>query len=226
MNTLSISEKLLIIAHHPDKSRFRIPEMHLKYGLTGALLLELSLEDRLILENNKAVLNDMGTPIDPVLKEFSERIGASVHPRNIRFWIRRFAQKSGRYKWQRLHEMEKKRVVRIEHRKFLGLIPFKKSYLINKKLQYDLIRETKASVLQQGELNNEQLVILGLVKACRMTRMISKERSERRMINDRLNKIMKESPIPAGVDQAIRQVQAAIIGAVAASGAASAAASR
>jgi hypothetical protein len=43
MNSLSIPEILLIMAHHPDKAAFRIPGIHLKYGLIGAFLLELSL---------------------------------------------------------------------------------------------------------------------------------------------------------------------------------------
>jgi hypothetical protein len=46
------------------------------------------------------------------------------------------------------------------------------------------------------------------------------------MINARLKAIMKDSPVAADVDLTIRQVQAAIIGAVAASGAAAAGAAR
>jgi len=226
MNTLTISEKLLLIAHHPDKARFRIPEVQLKYGLIGALLLEMTLEERLVLENNKMVLKNKEIPADPVIKELTEKMGSQDSPRKIRFWIRRLAQKSARYKWLRLHGLEKKRVLRIEHRKFLGWIPYRRSTLVNKKLQYDLVRETRNSIMQQGELSNEQLVILGLVKACRMNNIIGRERSERSMINERLKTIMKENPIAEDVDRTIRQVQAAIIGAVAASGAAAAGAGR
>ena len=226
MNKLCISEKLLLIAHHPDKARFRIPEIHLKYGLIGALLLELSLVERLVLEDNNTVVKHQPPPADPILKEMVEKMGAQGTPRKIKFWIRRLAQKSARYKWQRLQELEEKRVVRIEHRKFLGLIPYRRSFLINKKLQYDLIRETRNSIMQQGAPDREQQVILGLVEACRMNKIISRERSERKMIKARLKAIMKESPVAADVDLTIRQVQAAIVGAVAASGAAAAGAAR
>jgi hypothetical protein len=160
------------------------------------------------------------------MKEIVEKMGVQGTPRKIRFWIRRLAQKSARYKWQRLQELEEKRVVRIEHRKLLGLIPYRRSYLINKKLQYDLIRETRNTIMQQGAPDREQQVILGLVEACRMNKIISRERSERKMINARLKAIMKDSPVAADVDLTIRQVQAAIIGAVAASGAAAAGAAR
>jgi hypothetical protein len=63
-NTLT---KFLLIAHHPEKGRFLISETHIKFGLIGAALLELSLAEQIKIEDNKLVL----------LKE-----GKSALPRN------------------------------------------------------------------------------------------------------------------------------------------------
>jgi hypothetical protein len=224
MNSLSIPEILLIMAHHPDKAAFRIPGIYLKYGLIGAFLLELSLKESIVYENNKLILKNKVKPSDPILEELCEKLESQGKARNIRFWIRKLALNSTRYRWELLGELEKRRVIRIERMKFLGIIPYKKSLLLNKKLQYDLIREARSNVMQQGELNNRQLVILGLVEACKMLRIISSDRAERKIISKRLKTIMKESPIASGVDRTIKQVHAAIAGAVAASGAAAAAA--
>lgn len=226
MNTLSISEKLLILAHHTDRARFRISEIHVKYGLIGALLLEMAVEEKIAIENNKLILKDTGKQSDPILEELTVKLKSHGIPRNIRFWIKRLAQKSTRFKWELFYGLEQKKVVRLEHMKLLGVIPYKRSYLINKKLQYDLIKETRNSIMQQGALNAEQLVILGLVKACKLDKILCRERGERKIINQRLKAIMKSSPIAEGVDLTIRQVQAAIIGAVAASGAGASAAAR
>lgn len=226
MHTLSIPEKFLILAHHSDKARFRIPEIHLKYGLIGALLMELSVKESIVFKDNKLILKNMESPSDPVLSEFYERIASQRVPRNTRFWIRRMAPRSTHYKWQILYGLEKKRVARIERMKFLGVIPYRKSTLLNKKLQYDLIRETRNSVVQHGEIDTPQLAILGLVEACRMHKIISRERTERKMISQRLKAITKDSPIASAVELTIRQVHAAIGGVVAASGGAAAAASR
>ena len=225
MNTLSTPEKLLILAHHPDKARFRIPEIHLKYGLTGALLLELAVQESIVFEDNKLFPTGKGTHSDPLLAGFYEKIASMKPPRNIRFWIRRLSQHSNHYKWQLLNGLEKRRIIRVERMKFLGVIPYKKSTLLNKKIQYDLIRETRSSAVQQGEISSQQLAILGLVDACKMHKIISGERAERKIISRRLKVISKESPIASGVDLTIRQVHAAIGGVVAASGAAAAATS-
>ena len=58
MEKLSIIEKFLLVSQHPDKGRFIIPQMQLHYGLAGAILLELSIEKRLKVENKRLILVD------------------------------------------------------------------------------------------------------------------------------------------------------------------------
>jgi len=227
MNELSIPEKFLIIAHHPDKGRFRISPIYLKYGLAGALLLEMSVEGNIHIENGKLtpgneeklISGNEGKPGHPILEDYSRKIRGADRSRHIRYWIRRFAMRSDHMKWQLLNGLEKKRILRIEHHKILGLIPLRSSHLMNKKLQYDLIREARNGIMQRGEAGEAQLALLGLVHACKMHRIIGRERSEIKVIRRKLKELLKESPIAEGVDQTIRQVQAAIIAAVATSGA-------
>jgi hypothetical protein len=226
MSKLSTAEKFLILAHHPEKGRFRISEVHLKYGLIGALLLELAAQGSLQLEDGKVILRKKESHSRSVPEMIYQKISEHPSPRKVRFWIRKLAVKSNLYKWELMRDLEEKRIIRIEHAKILGLVPFKRSYLLGKKLQYDLIRETRNSVMQHGTIMPEDLVILGLVQACRMQKIISQERSERRIINKRLTAALKESPIAQEVDLTIRQVQTAIIAAVAASGVATTAATR
>jgi hypothetical protein len=224
MNTLSAAEKFLILAHHPEKGRFRVSDVHLKYGLIGALLLELSVQGSLQLEEGKVILRKQERHSRSLPDMIYRKISEQPAPKKVRFWIRKLAVKSNMYKWQILRDLEEKRIIRIEHAKILGLIPHKRSYLLGKKVQYDLIRETRNSVMQHGVIKSEDLVILGLVKACRMQKIISQDRSERKIMNEKMTAALKESPIAEDVDITIRQVQAAIIGAVAASGAAASAA--
>ena len=223
MNELSIPEKFLIIAHHPDKGRFRITPIHLKYGLIGALLLEMSVEGSIDLENGKLVPGNEVKPSHPILENFMNKISGANRSHHIRNWIRRFALKSDHFKWQLLGDLEKQRILRIEHLKILGLIPLRRSYLMHKKLQYDLIREARNSIMQRGEIKEAQLALLGLVHACKMLKIVGRERTERKVIHRKLRELLKESPIAEGVDQTIRQIHAAIIVAVATSGAAASA---
>ncbi len=50
---LNTVEKFLLLAQHPQKGRNISSDLHINYGIIGAILLELSLDGELVLDNNK-----------------------------------------------------------------------------------------------------------------------------------------------------------------------------
>lgn len=224
MKTLSTPEKFLLLAHHPEKKRFMISQIHLRYGLAGALLLEMTLDGSLEMQDDRLILKKKPGTDQPIMNEIAGMFSELSRPKRIRYWIKRIGRVPGRYKWRVLSNLEHQRIIRIEQHRFLGLIPYRTSTLVNRRQQHDLLTEVRKNVLQRKETPDEWVVVLGLIEACRMYRIVSKDRSERKVIRKNLNNILKESPIASNVDKTIRQVQAAIAASVAASSAAAASA--
>lgn len=227
---LNIVELFLLLAQHPSKGRFVIGDMQINYGIIGAILLEMSLDGMIGLENDVLVLKDSsdenidtdanrdaaaGTgTIKQIVSEISAIISSSKKPRKIRYWIGKLVQKSNKYKWAFMSELESRNLIRIESKKFLGIIPYKSSYLTDNKARDIVIEQLKNNMLLNQDLSNESVVMLGLVEACKMYSVFSKDRGELKIIKVNLKKIIKESPIANSLDQTIKQVQAAILGAV------------
>lgn len=224
MNPLTIPEKFLLLAHHPEKSRYMISSIHLKYGLAGAILLEMTLHGFVEMEGKRLILKKSPGPDRPLLKDLAGAMENSARPQKIRHWIRKLARRPVKLRRQVEDMLEKERLIRTEHRHFLGMIPYRISYLVNRKVKFDLIREIRKQLFQRDAPEEEWAVLMGLMHACRMTRMLGSDRNERKTVRNKLRKIVKENPVAAGVDQTIREIQAAIVASVAASSAAAAAA--
>ena len=223
---LSTAEKFLLIGHHPEKGRFLIAGFQLEYGLIGAILLDMTLENMIITENERLIVKKSVMSNDPVLSEISSLIFNAKKPQKIKYWITRLARQSRKYKWLILKELTSKRVIRIENKKFLGIIPYRKSCLMESYTRMNLIQELKSSTLYHKDLNNETVVILGMIEACKMHRIITSDKDELKTLRKELKQVIKDSPIAGTVNETIKQVQAAIIGAVIATSAASTAAIR
>lgn len=208
---LTIIEKFLLIAQHPEKGRFIIPDMQLNHGIIGALLLEMSLVEMIDIEKDKLILKNYKKSNDPLIKEISSIIKDSKKPRKVKYWITRFARKSRKFKWTILDDLVKKRLIRIENKKFLGLIPYRKNYLAESKTRNSLIQELKKSILSRREISNENIVVLGLVEACKMHKAITSDKIELKRIKKELKEVIKESPIASTLDKTIKEVQAAIM---------------
>jgi hypothetical protein len=214
--SLNTAEKFVLICHHPAKGRFTISRQYIQYGLAGAILLDLCLEGKLDLNENRIILKSGSLPADPVKAEVVEMITRSDRPRKTAFWVRKLAFRYNRYLKQVLDAMGIKRLIRFEDKKFLGIIPWRRSYLVESYTRSNLIRQVKNDILVYRGDGGESMALAGLIEACRMHRILSTDRDELKMIRVQLKKIIKESPVSDAVMQTIRQVQAAIITSVSA----------
>jgi hypothetical protein len=219
--SLNTAEKFLILAHRPEKGGFIPSNLYIKYGLIGALFLDMSLENIVSAQDNRLIYRSAGMNKDQVVSEISAVIRQSEKTRKIRYWITKFARKSRRYFWVRLNQLSDKKLMRIENKKFLGLIPYRRSYLIGNSIRADLIRTARNNVLFHKELTDENIVVLGLIEACRMHKVLSSDREELKKIRKDLKEIIKASPIAGVLSETIKQVQAAVVAAVIASSTAS-----
>ncbi len=216
--TFNTAEKFLIIAHHPEKGRFMISGMFLQYGIAGAILLDMTLEERIDITGKSLIIKTHTTSSDPHINEVTNLISRDPRPRSVGYWVRKLARHYNKYLLQVLNSLVHKRMIRIEHRKFLGIIPYRKSYLIESYTRSNLVRQLKNDILANSrETSPATMVMAGLIEACRMHRLLSVDREELKNIRTRLKQIIKDSPVSDVVSQTIRQVQAAIIASVTAS---------
>jgi hypothetical protein len=207
----STAEKFLILAHHPEKGRFITSHLFMQYGIAGAIILDMTLDDRIEMADKKLLLKASKPDAEPVAAEITSLLSRSAKPRKTEYWIRKLAGHYSKYKWQILKGLEGKRLVRIENRKFLWIIPYRKSYLIESYTRSNIISQMKNDILFQKGLEGENLALAGLIQACRMYRILTNDRDELRKIRKQLKQIIKESPVADIVGQTIRQVQAAIM---------------
>jgi hypothetical protein len=209
--TLNIAEKFLVIAHHPEKGRFLISHLYIKYGLAGAILLDMTLEDRISLEDRRLMLKTGRTTTDPVKDEVTLLMSQAGKPHRADYWVRRLAGRYTRYLKQILKGLEEKRVVRIEDRKFLGIIPYRAVFLLESYTRSNIIGKLKNDILVYRASAGDNMALAGLIEACRMHRLLTADRDELRMIRSQVRKIIRESPVSDVVAHTIRQVQIAII---------------
>ena len=224
--TFSTAEKFLIIAHRPEKGGFLTSQTFIQYGIAGAILLDLTLAERISIVDKKLFLKPGKALSSPMLNNVSTIISQSSNPRKVSYWVGKLATRYDRYKWQILEGLEGKRILRIERRKFLGLIPYRQSVFTETYTRASLVRQLKNEILSGRGGDGELHVLAGMVKACSMERVLSTDRDELKRLRQQLKVMVSESPVSDVVAQTIRQVQAAIIVSVTAAAVASASAGR
>jgi hypothetical protein len=211
---LSIAEKFLLIAHHPERGRYMIPSTYLQYGLAGAILLDLTLSDLIETDGTKLSLKRSRPSTDPLLQEVTALISQSAAPRKAAYWIRKLGARYSKYHLQLLSGLAGKRLVRIEEKKFLGLIPYRKSYLLESYTRSNLVLQLRNEIMAYRGVPGENFPLAVMVAACRLQRVVTTDRDELKQIRSQLKRMAKENPVSDAVTQTVSQVQAAVIASI------------
>jgi golgi phosphoprotein 3 len=214
---LCIAEKFLLLALNPEKGRLSNSGENLPYGLIGAVLLDLSLTGDLLTENGLLKVAKNGIEHSQINATVLNAIESSPKLRKPGYWINKLSRDSKAFNRQFLSLLQDKNLIRIEERKFLGLITYHKYFLIDTYIREEILNQLRNCVLYQNELSFENISLLSLLQACGMHKIISKSKEELKVIKTKLKIMMKENPIAVGVNDTIQEVQAAISAAVIAS---------
>jgi len=190
--------------------------------MIGALFIELSFNKIIEINNHyvsvKIVPNSIKNPVDGMLQKIHQK----KRIKKAKFWISKFAHSPGKFKTYFLEEMAKKRLIKIERKRFL-FIPYKRISLINKREREQLITSLRAALLQGQEMTGEKASLLGLIGACKIAKVLCRDKQELKMIKTKLKELMDSDQISHDVDQVIKEMHAAVIAAVTASTGATAA---
>lgn len=223
---LNTQERFLVLAQHPEKGRFVISDIQLNFGIIGAILLDLTVNDEIKIENDILTTTGKSGSTNKNNHEVLSIISSSTKQRKVKTWLSKLARKSRYFKWEIIKNLETMNIIKVEQKRFLGLIPYRRCYLTDKQFRGELLNNLRNQVLFKTDFIPADLVLLGLVEACQMHKHLAKDRQELKTIKEKLKKIIKDNPIASGVSETIRQVQAAVItGVVAATTAATTSAS-
>jgi len=218
------AERFLILIQHPEKPRFIVSEQIRNVGLIGSILLDLANSKNLEIENGKLMIKSVVTDLPQPYMDILGQIEKSSRIRKIKTWVAKFSRKSKKYQKAILLDLESKGIIRINNKRFLG-IRYYNTQLINSGIRDNIINEIREVIFNNAKINNENSLMLGLIQACKMHKIICKDKSELRICKKKLKEIMKSDSIAQGVDKVIKEMQTAIIGAVVASSVAASAAS-
>jgi hypothetical protein len=207
---LSISQKFLLLAQHPVKGRLIINEVQLQYGIIGSLLLDMSLDKRLEIKNNLVYTRQRPSPAGSITSEIETMIRSTDRPRKLKYWVNKLSRRSKRFRRTIQSSLAKKKLIRLEKKKFLRLIPYQNSYLIGKRERSGLISKLREGLTKKRDFEEETTILLGLIAACKMYKVFSSDPVEIRQIKKTLKEIIKENPIAGTVDKTIQEVQTAI----------------
>jgi len=135
---LDLLELYVLLNIHERKGYLIINNF--SYGLGAVALLELAIQSKIKLDDSSKliVLNNRRIGND-VLDKIFDKIKNSDNPKRLSKWIFKISYKASGYKKEILKKLERKKIIHIEQRYFLRIIPYKRYPILNRQLRKSVL---------------------------------------------------------------------------------------
>lgn len=204
-----VTEDFFILALNPNNGYFRVSGAYLTYGILGSIFMDLALADAIELSGKDVIVKGNMYSGDPAFDKILETMRSSSRVRSLRTWLKRFSGRAYNFRKELQKTLVTNGILRQERKRFL-LIPYSLYYPVDPNRTSKLTKKLSDIILNNKSANEQELMILGLIFACRMHRNLADTVDERRRIRKALIKYIKENPYAEGVSKTIKEMQAAI----------------
>jgi hypothetical protein len=138
--------------------------------------------------------------------------------------VRRLGIKAAWYRKEMQNYFVKNGILKVEKKRFIG-IPYRLHYVARPGFRKNIIIRYKEVILYNKVPDDHEIMVIGLMFACKMHRIIAEGGTERRNVRKKIVEIIRDNKFANDINKAIMELQAAITASIAATAAASAASS-
>lgn len=207
---LTFAEEILLLAVDDKNGTIKaLPAHSLRFSLSGALLMELAMMNRIDTDLNKLIVVSTEPTGDQLLDEALKRLQESDSPKNTEYWLNELAWNMEKLKERVLQQLVEKKVLKVEDRKILWVFARRCYPLINDKEVKEVKARLREVILSRDIPDPRDAVLISLVLACNLFDEIFTE-EELEKVMPWITKMAKIDLIGREVNQSIQKIFQAI----------------
>ena len=207
---LSFSEEIMLLLLEDEDGRFaHVPELSLRCILSGAVLMDLALKNKIDTDPYRLMVIDPAPTGDELLDPSLRKIVESEEEHDARYWVEFNARDGDIIRRDALKRLVEKGILKKEDDRFLWVFRTRRYPIIDGEAD----REVKGrifGILFSDELPDPRdIVIISLVDASGIFKHLLSEREHKRA-RDRIAQVCKMDLIGQAVTGAVREIEASL----------------
>jgi len=207
---LSLPEQLLLLALHDEKGTIlSSASMSIRYGLAGAIIMELALREKVEIRDKKLVLVNDSYTGDSVLDEAMALMKNLGKGKNAGYWVNKLTSKI-KIQEIMLERLVDKGILKTEEHKILWIFDSPHYPMKDSGEEFKIREHIRRIILHNDTAEARVAVLIGLVNACRLTNEIF-SKQERKDAKKRIKEIMENDLIAKAVADTVVAIEAALM---------------
>lgn len=208
---LTFAEEILLLLLDDESGKFvPVPAWSRQCALSGAVLMDLALRDRIDTDLHRLVLIDRSPTEDDLLDPILARIAVEKEIRDARYWVEHTAgELSGWIQNHALARLVRRGILQSEGGRLLWVLRARRYPTIDGKAEREVKLRITNALLTDEIPSPRDIVIICLADACRIFNLIMSEQEFGRA-RERIDLLRRMDLIGQAVSNAVRDIEASI----------------
>ncbi len=208
---LTLIEDFLLISLDDEDGRFISDTTYVHNGLAGAVMLELALNGKIELHDNRIHLVNSDPLGNLILDQTMQAIENEEKDRKVSFWIGALNANASEIKHVTLQMLAEKGIISKQEGKTLWVFSYKKYPTKDAMPENEVRSRLNDIVLDKMEPTPKCLMLLNLIEVCELSDEVFRKKEARKAAKNKIRELTKSSSDIT--DQTTLEVQTAIIAA-------------
>lgn len=204
---LYLHESILLLGIDDVKGNFTSSLPYLNYGFASALIMDLVLEERIFIEDKKVLIKTNALTESKLLNKILSHIQEVKKPRNISKWLHTLVNKNKKYIPEAIDKLIRDNILERKRKKILWVFNVSRYPTVNVQAE-KLLRERLREILFNGEEPDQKdLLLLTIIKACKIDRDLIPIKQERKMAQQRIKTLTEDSELKKLLGDAVTEME-------------------
>ena len=166
---LTLTEKIVLLALD-NKGWFGSSEHNIKFGLTGAILFQLVVQERLEIKDKMVQVISTKSIGDPLLDRILNHIKSSKKNRSLRNWIQNIVYKKLLLRKTILKSLIEKKIIIKEEFSMLWVFYQFKYPILNVEIKEKIRKALYEAIMKGEQLSEQDTMFIIVMDTCKMVR--------------------------------------------------------
>lgn len=207
---LNLVDRLTLLALDDEKGSFVADSLTFAYGLAGAVILELSLQEMIEIKEKKIEVNSHKNCNDVLLDHFLDLIRNSKKKRDLQSWVQIIGEKLSYIKEETLKKLIDEGILVQKEEKILWVFSNDKYPTINAKPENELRKRLNDILLNDRSLDLKESMLISLIDMCSLNKEVyGKERAKQ--YKKKIKTIIENAKLSSELGKAIQEIHDALL---------------
>ncbi|MCB0588867.1 MAG: GPP34 family phosphoprotein [Phaeodactylibacter sp.] len=215
--SLHLHESILLLSLDDEKGSFSMSGTYLYYGFAAALLLDLILGERIVVEEGRVSVIDKAITENRLLNDVLGRLKRFKKDRKVAYCIHYLVQRINKLRPQAIEHLIRQGILERREEKILWVFTVSRYPSANAEPEHTLRERLHSVAFHNAEPTPKERMLLSIILACKLERDLFPDKEERKAARERLKALTEDSELRRLIGQAVLEMQAAVMAATTAS---------